>query len=447
MAAQGIESFNIGGKLQNLEVTLTNYKRDKIIDIRSIVTDITFYENIFAETMHGHLTMIDSVGLLSGYGPFQILGEEYLNIKYSIPDPSAPEKDLEFFVYSIGPIENAQNMKHKRYMLSFCSEESVRDAYTNIQKSYKQPISESVKDVVSNFLKSKKKLEVEETRGVQNLVVPLLSPFRTIDFFRRRSISAMKQHNSGSYVFFETTDGFKFKDIETLIQDGREKIKKDSKYYTYSITQSDLQNPNTEETNTNSSDPRNYNVGQFKTLYSFRQSKKADTVEKIKMGLFQSKTNVFDPINVAISPQTFQFDQNKSIALGKNPENSEPFLKDFVKNPEYLSTIMNVVKDSSVPDTYLDSIVPNRISYMTRLSQNMFSANVIGDPRILAGDVITIPNLPAFKDIDGLGNIDELLSGDFLIAGITHKISQETYTAEYEIYRNGYNKKVDDSAQ
>ncbi|AGS81103.1 hypothetical protein [Caulobacter phage Cr30] len=446
MAQQGIESFNIGGKLQNLEVTLTNYKRDKILDIRSIVSDIVFYENIFAETMHGHLTIIDAVGLLSGYGPFQILGEEYLNIKYSIGDPSRPERDLTFFVYDIGPIVNAQNLKHKRYMLSFCSEENIIDAAVNVQKSYRQPHSESIKDIVKNFLKSKKPIDVLETKGIHRIVIPLLSPFKAIDLLRRRSISTL--YSSASYLFFETVEGFKFKDIESLIVDGKKKIDKDPKYYTYTITESGLQNTGSEESSETTSvdDPRNYNQAQFKTLYNFTQSKKADTVEKLKRGMFHSTTMSFDPVNVSLKSDDYRFNSSKTKSLGKYQENSKAFSDDFTNNSNYTTNLF-VQKDSSDLDSFVDEILPNRLSYMTRLAQNVFSADCVGDTGIIAGDVIRIPNVPAYKDIDGKGNTDELLSGDFLITGIVHKLTQETYAQSLEIYKNGYGKSVEDSTQ
>lgn len=440
---QGLASQGIGGKLKELGVILTNGARDKSVDIRGIVSDITIYENIFNQTLHGVATVIDAIGFLSGYGPFQMVGEEYLTLTYAIADEKKPQRSLTFFVHNIAMIHNAENLKHKRYLISFCSEEHVIDAAHTIQQAYKQPYSETVKSILDEHLESKKTIEIQETKGVQPFIVPRLSPLEAIDMIRRRSIASTK-FTGASYLFFETTTGFKFCDIENLIEKGREKAKSDKETYTYAITEGVLQRPVDEAETADSNDPRNYNKQEFKTLFAFTQSHKVDTIEKIKKGMFQSEAVIFDPVKVRITTEKFKFDPKKTTALGNESETSSKFIEKLTGENK-TAVAHFIAKDSSTPDNYLNEVYGPRASYMTRLAQNMFTANIIGDPALQAGDVITVPSMPAFRDPDGLGNSDKLLSGEFLVAGIIHKFGQETYVAELELYKNGYAAKVEES--
>lgn len=445
MATQGLFAQGLGGKLKTLEIVLQNYERTIAVPIRAIVSDFTIYENIFNRTLSGVMTIIDSIGFQSGYGPFQILGQEWLTISWSIPDESKPVRSMEFFLYEIAPIENQDNLKHKRYVVSFCSAEELRESVVNIQKAYNKPCSDIVSDVVKTFLESSKKLDVEPTMGSQSVVIPRMSPFDTIDFCRRRSISKEK-YTSASYLFFETFEGFKYTTIENLIAKGQEKIKTSPETYTYYITQGDLQRVGSDEDGENdNSDPRNYNRQEFKTLFDFTQDHKTDTIEKIKTGAFQSDVTVFDPVKVSFTKTIYQFDVKKTTVLGKFPENTSKFVNDFSKLDKNRGTWFIKAQDSTQPDIHIADITLNRAAYMGRFAQNMFTANIIGDPALSVGDVIRVPNIPAFRDPDGLGNTDQLLSGDFLVAALTHKFGQETYVCEIELYKNGYAKSVDES--
>jgi hypothetical protein len=434
---QGNQGAAIGGKLKSLEITLSDYAQKVVLDLRPFVSDLTIYENMFVSSIMGVATIIDSVGFMSGYG-FPILGEEFVTIKYEAQTGAGSSpKTLNLFLFKISPVFNGENFKHKRYILHFCSREHLEDASDSVQKAYSKPNSEIVKDILSNYLKTKKKIEVLDTKGIQQVIIPNLGPFDAIEFIRRRSI-AQSKHTSASYVFFETTEGYKFGDIEWLIEEGRKKISANKDRYTYRLVQSDLQNFSIDDGDDDAGDPRNYNKAQFKALFSFVQTHKVDTIEKIKMGMFQSFVETFDPVYLTLTETKFHYDPNKTISMGKFPENSPSFITDFSLNRNGQQRQIGVFKDSGMPDTYLDQILPQSASYMTRLAQNMFTAKVIGDPAMLVGDLITVPNMPAFRTPDGKGNDDKLLAGEFLIVGIVHKFGQESYVQDWELYRNGY---------
>jgi hypothetical protein len=436
-------TVSIGGKLKSLEISLTKYSGEKTIDLRPFMVDVTIYENIFNSSLHGVMTIVDAVGFLSGYG-FPILGEELLTFRYAITDDAVPEKILTFLVYKIDSVVNAENMKHKRYLLRFCSIEDLANSTILIQKAYDAPCSEIVKNIMGEYLATSKSVQTLPTKGAQKLIIPQLRPFDAIEFLRRRSISE-KKFKAASYVFYENTEGFMFTDIEQLIERGSKKADEEPDVYTYYVTDGSLQRSNESNTSENYSDPRYYNIAEFKTLFSFSQNHRTDTIERIKKGVFQSVVTTFDPVNVEYKEKTFKYNPFRYTTLSPQIQHSAEFQFDFAGADSKTSMHRNfyIMQDSTVPDTHLDDIIPNTASYMTNLAQNMFSASIIGDPRILAGDVINIPFIPAFRNPDQLGLDDKLLSGKFLVAGIRHKFGQESYVCDVELFKNGFAEKVD----
>ena len=424
---------NIKGKLKSLNVTLIDATGTKGVDVTYLMSDIVIYENIFSQTINGTMTFTDGLGFLSGYGPFPIIGEEQLVVSWQLPFDNYPIKTMAFLVNVAGPIFGANNLKHKRYVLNLCAFEHITDASTRIQQAFTQPHS-STANAIFKTLKSSKPFLVEPTRGVQHVVIPNYSPFQAMDFLRKRSISATT--SSASYVFYECGSGFRFCDIEYLITMGRKQLAANTATYTYAVTDTTLQNDYVDNAAIQADHPGSYNRGEFKTLFGFMQTKKFDTIEKIKRGYFASDTWVYDPIQA----QTYEFPFNIETAgntttLGKNYENTKAFVDYYSKFKGDRN--FYVAKDSSVPDNFVEDIMGPRASYMTRLDQNIFQASAIGDTMIVAGDVINVPNLPAYKGNGEATDYDKNLAGQFLIGAIVHKLSWESYVVDYEMYKAG----------
>jgi hypothetical protein len=484
------------GSLKTFRAVLKNVDNSKSIDISSLIVDVSIYEDIFSKTLYGEAAIKDSVNLLNGIqlsenpnDSFPIVGEEYLEIRYSLFDDT-PEVFRRFFVYSVKNISIDENLKSRNYVLNFCSEEHLIDSTTLVQKSYRDNIGNIVQDILENYLmvneetengKRKKIYQIQQTRGQQQLVIPKLSPLETLDLLARRSI-ADKLFTSASYLFFENKDGFNFCDIEYLIQRGKEKILKEQEDNRVNSTFSSIyryyyQNP----TNSSGNVPgqRSIHPGKghddegsaYKTIISMNQLHKFDTIEKLRNGYFESDVIVYDLINRSVTPNIFQFlDKYKdSNTLGSTntgttfPENSLDFIRSVTQSPSAPPKIFGIFSIANgevdpvsgkhtkvffIPNntdskhkTYLEEIYPNRASYMSRLVQNMFSIEVYGDTEIGAGDVITI-DLPEIDGFTSGSKFDKYMSGYFLVTSIHHKLTSDSYHCTYDIFKNGFSQGV-----
>lgn len=469
------------GSIRQFSVILKNVDGSASIDITSLVLNMSIYEDIFSPTIYGEVSIKDATGLLNGeiqegssFG-FPIVGEEYLEISYAMVGLLETEPVFRrFAVYSIKNMSYDANLKARNYILQFCSEEHLIDATAIVQKSWKNTqISDMVKDILEKYLKvndtstngkRKKIYRIQPTKGPQDIVVPRLSPIETLKFFARRSI-AEKLFTSASYIFFENKNGFHFCDIEFLIQDGRQKRRANPEIYSY-FQQNPRRGEDADGPDAKDGKPQKL---AYKTVTNLTQKHKFDTIEKLKRGYFENEIQTLNLTDRTIDNVLFKFiDKYKDFnAMGnpnseKNlvwPENSFDFMATVTQDPPKKPNILGIFgltqdlpkekhtkfffipKDGSKPDTFLEEIYTNRASYMTRLAQNMYTADVYGDTAITAGDMISIqiPNITGMtRDIEE----DPFLSGYFLISAIHHKLTSDSYHCTFDLYKNGYSSPV-----
>lgn len=460
----------IQGKILSLSVNLTNFKRSKALDISNLVSEININEDIFSSTLSGTIDVLDSINLLGGTPGFPIVGEEFVEITYTVSwDPEPITTFLRFFIYGITNIERSNNSTSKTYTLKICSEEHLIDATTKVAKGYKDLNSNIAKSIFSDYLlvdkenipykgKRIKNINIpHNSRGIQNVCIPFLSPLQSLEFLARRSISELS--NSGSYLFFENFKGYNFCDIEYLIKAGvnkADKARASSKNYLDDYTYY-FENPVIK-----SHDEQRAQ----KTIISMVQKNMFDTIEKLKYGMFESRVFIYDYINKRSIMTSFDFldsgqnktgqkTNNSTVVLGNHegtmksyPENSLQFIKTFTSdknNPSRYRKYFYIPKDYSINDTYLDLVYKNRASYFTRLAQNMFTISTAGNPNLSAGDVI-LALIPSGDGVNiGKEILDRYMTGYYLVCSINHKITSFAYGTTMDIYKNSYGYPVEQS--
>ncbi len=467
----------IPGALRNFKVVIKNADGSRERNISNLVLNISITEDIFKNTLYGAVRIRDAVDLLGGLANlpnakdagFPILGEEFIEIDYGTGtmDGNVANVSLRFAVYGIENIFYSQNNTLKEYTLNFCSEEHLIDATSVVMKAYSKAHSDNIEDLTKDFLLIDKKDnpfkgkrvktldKKQETKGLQNVVIPRLTPLQACQFLARRSISSSDEFVSATYLFFENFKGFNFCDVEYLIKKGMEKIKASGglpnsgeamhpfKYV--------FENPLVGKDGKEAINPRETN-----TILHMQQKSFFDTVAKLKRGMFESDVVVYDYINHKAVPSRFRFldnddkTNNKSLTLGNEreksvPENSITFMNSVTskddKETKY-SRFFFIPKDlsSTNQDSFMDQIYPARASYFTRLAQNMFTLDVYGNPKINAGDVIfiTIPE----GNPQNPSALNPYLTGYYLVATINHILTQTTYQAKWDVYKNAFSAPV-----
>ena len=236
-----VPSFPGDFELQTLE--LTSPHRHGSVILKAAWSDFNIYEDIFGNYLTGNIQIVDGVGLMESV---PIIGEETIHIQVKtkgidrqrnqevIPGPFQGSENeglinLKFRVVKLhDPTKLNDGMM--TYRLDFVSEEAILNLKQKVRKSALDPttleprkISDIVKSLYTQFFKrgrSAKKLFVEPTKNLTDLIIPNQTPFKAFNFLASRSVSAGKHAIGSSFVFYESIRGFFFVSMETLMAGG-----------------------------------------------------------------------------------------------------------------------------------------------------------------------------------------------------------------------------------
>lgn len=385
-------SLSIGDVLvSNLIVTS---QRGSLNLTRSFVS-ASIYESIFTPGVVCDITVLDTQDII---GNLRLLGDE--TCTFTFKSPNLKEANYTFALYEIGDQQQLDSQRAKTYVLKCVSEEAMYAKTNYVQKSYNDICSNMVKDICDQYLFTKKRVEVEETRGNQNVLVPHKSPFEAIKMIRARSVST-EENRSSSYVFFETRENeeqlLRFCTIESRF--ATEPVKE--------FKQSGAININS------------LSNEQDNNILSFSIPQQLSSIDRITFGGPRRVTS--------FNFTTWQFET-------KDVQTSDTSYKDGGKGTDVSSGFINRYFNARIPP---QSLIPIDISqravthipestadfqaYIAQLLQNALKIRVPGDTQLTAGVTIncTLPNRSATTN-----NMQEdpLMSGKFLISRIHHKI-------------------------
>ena len=196
------------------------------------ITSIDIYEDFNSPTLYAEISFDDRIGLIND---FPIIGEELFEITFQTPGLSYPTT-YKFNTFAVSDVQQQMNGKGYTYTLKCVSKEQLTQSNINISHSYNETINDIVDNIFNTFLKTEKIVNIDPCKGNETIVFPKVTPFVAIDIIRKRAVHP--KYLSSSFVFFENQDGFNFKCIEQMMEDGKEKIGS-KKFYYFSNGQKD----------------------------------------------------------------------------------------------------------------------------------------------------------------------------------------------------------------
>ena len=175
------------------------------------------YEDIFLDNITADVMMNDSMNLPE---KLPILGEEYLNFEIS-------SKSLEGEGTSImpGPLyttaitkRNLVKDRQQLYMLHLTSEQDVVNSNTTISQSFRgKKISEIADEILNDYIdptNSGNDFVIEDTVGIENIVIPGWKPFKALNWLAQRAIN---RNGVPNYLFWESNGTTYFKSIDSIM--------------------------------------------------------------------------------------------------------------------------------------------------------------------------------------------------------------------------------------
>jgi hypothetical protein len=402
----------IPGDIQIKTVSLFTDKG--VVNILEHVKAISIFESVFTPGIICEISIWDTKNISS---QLPVLPGQSLLVQFCTP--GRDDATYELVVTEMKDAFPGENMRSKSYILCATTPEVLRNQANQVIKGYNTNISSMVTDIVSYYLGTKKSIDVQQTKGIQKVLVQSQNPFDAIAMLRKRSISI--DNKSSSFVFFENQDGFHYKTIEKLMEgDTGDRV-----FTNDETIRTDIRAPI------------------FRNLINYEQPAQYSVIDRIGHGGLSVDMQKFDFKTLKYTRKASKFnpsDFKNADGTLKNPDSDE--LSQYARSS---ATNIKIWHDSSYPDTFLSEGLGPRASAINLFSQGGLLLHVFGDSELTAGQMLEVKLL---ENSTSTGTVEEhhLLSGKYLITFLHHQILSEgtnpRYTCSIETLKGGYKEAV-----
>lgn len=394
-------------------------------DIVDLITDIYYYESILEPSIRTNIIYADTGKTIQKDQTTQTLieglplqGTESVKIK--ITDGNDVKLEFEQFVTQIVPV--GQDTTKSVVTLDLVSEEGIINYKTKINQRFDGKISEHVKKILTDkkYLGTEKKLDIEATENTYNFIGNQKRPFYSILWLAKKSIPSLQgaKQNTAGYFFYETSEGFKFKSIDSLLSQEKKKS------FIYNQT------PDSVGENL----PSGYSA---KILEHSVDDVSGDIQSKLQMGTYSTRTILFDPFNCyyeVITKEAEETEKNLKLA-GKNlPKLNPRFIREGQKQ-EYSRTQYMLVDKGTLPtgDTKQQinkstepnfdpkNILNQSVMRYNQMFNTKTNITITADFSLHAGDIIFIDS-PELSN-KNTQELNKQFGGNYLIADLCHYIN------------------------
>lgn len=397
-----------------ISISIKNFK-GKETTLMPHFLEMNIQEDLFMPCQYGTIKLIDTINF---YEKFPIIGEEILTVTYK--DYVHEPVTKEYFIYSVLE-RQAASERGQIYTLEFCSEELLANKSLRYSTAYKDKECHIIVKEAFDKLKSKKQFECVNTQGLQDFIVNYTHPFDVISQMAARAITTKNEY--GSVLFFEDKDGFKFKSIESLIEE----------------------------------QPTNYyigdgsDVGIEKKYYIFNNYKFIEPVNNVNnslQGTHGVQVKTIDLFKRKMTDNSYDFFDDKQYTEIKRVNSSNPDLRLSSKEYPYKSnsgmykiTIANM--EDSAKSTK-NQVLSKRYNVLASYKNGpKIHAELPFNTNITIGQMIDV-NMVSMntKDVsDTSGDVsDKYMTGKYLVTAVRNLIKPGNAITIVELSKDSYTK-------
>lgn len=421
------DQFTSPGVVKITQLSLHRKIGEDGINLIPYVFEIDLYEDIFSPTMTGTMLISDSLGLSSG---FPLVGGESIQIEFHTPECTTTIRK-KFTIYKL---ENKLiNAAKAVYVLHLISDFAYMDNKVRVSRLLQGNAVKLIEDLLVKDLKVKldelpfKYDDAEKGRNQLSFLAPNWSPITIINRLASLCTDPLSPSTNGdlsNYLFFEGSRGLNFWSLGSLTRQADGETPKDiGNEYFYD------QNPNRER------GMRDFKK-EMQQIIELRIDKQFDMLDRFSTGLFKNQVIEFDILkkNVNIlAPFDYLKSFDKMWKMNKFPINSPDMDTGDGKLTAHTSYNKSIADID--PSIYP---VKNRIS-LALMNCVTLEAVINGRTDIEVGDQIYI-NMPAAVNggEDNGDPIDQLISGNYVITAIQHRINEMKHQMILRISTDSY---------
>jgi hypothetical protein len=404
---------------------VSNKNQSKNVSVAGGTIRLMYYESILQDSIKATITFADTGNSIDNKTVIEglpMVGQEKVFLKFR--DNNEQTLDLVLYINKVTPL--ADDTTKSMVQIDLASKEFIMNEKVRLNTRFDGKISDHIRKILTdqNYLGTEKNVDIEETSNNYNFIGNNKKPYYAMNWLSKRAVPNLPdaKGNTAGYFFYETSEGFKFKSIDSMLS----QEKKKSIIYN--------QTPDSRGANI----PAGYDV---KAL-DYSKDNRVDVQEKLKMGAFSTRTVLFDPFTCyyeVITPNAKEKEKSLKLA-GKelpvlNPEfNKEGANKDFSRTTYMLldkGTLPVGDTKQQIEKSREENFEPKNILNQAIMRYNQLysiktTITIPGDFSLHAGDAVFIdaPELaPETKEVSKENG------GLYIIADLCHYISpKETYT-------------------
>ena len=412
----------------------SNLDEGKTVDLSTGVIRLQYWESILQDGIRATVMYGDSGNTIdekTAIDGLPIVGQEKVQLKFT--DNNEETLELIMYVNKVKPFYD--DSTKSAVALDLASKEFIMNEKVRVTKRYDGKVSEHVKTILEDVLKTDKDLDIEETQNNYNFLGLNKKPYYMLNYLCKASVPSTQnsEGNTAGFLFYETSKGYNFKSIDTLLS----QEKKKSIIY------------NETPDNGGKDIPEGYDM---KAL-EFEKENAVDVKNKLRMGAYSTRTIVFDPFNCkyeVLEKQAKEVEKKEGIQTAGerlpvlNKEfDQEGKAKEFSRTMYMLldtgslpsgnaekpvATTKEQLKKSKEQNYQAQKILSQSVMRYNQLFAAMNTITIAGDFSLHAGDAIFV-DAPELQTDTSNDEVNKESGGLYIIADLCHYITpKETYT-------------------
>ena len=419
--------------IRSIKIT-SNKDKSSVVDVSTSTVRLQYYESILQDTLQASVAFVDAGNSVesgktkkSVVEGLPIVGEENVSLKYF--DKSDEVIDLTMYVNDHDTFSS--DSTKELVTLQLCSKEFLTNEDVRINERFDGPISEHVKTILTDekYLNSDKDIsQIEDTQGDTNFTGRNKKCFFTLNKLAQKSVpEGAPKGNSAGFFFFETSEGFIFKSIDSFF--GQEA----KKAFIFNQTP-DMGGESIPE-------------GYDGKALTYELNNKVNAQKKKMMGAYKTRIITFDPSPASgAKPYKVSYIDSKGKEIKTGGKELPKLNEEFEKDNQFTRTVYKVkdtgslnsgsgtgksqeqLKKSGDENLEIEKVVNQSIMRYNQLFATMTTITVPGDFTLHAGDAIWVDSVSKQQEVCA-DDVDKKSGGLYIIADLCHYLSQkQTFT-------------------
>ncbi len=435
-------------------LVVSNKDQSRAVDLAGGVTILQYFESILADTIRvsvnytdtGHTVKSEEDDtVMAAVEGLPIVGTETCRVV--IEDNNENELDLELFVNKVTPIQ--ETTKVNTVNLELVSKEFILNEKIRVNTRFDGKVSDHITKIIQDlpdYFDTDKEIDIEKTDNNYNFIGNNRKPFYVLNTLSKKSVPEGKLGKSAGFFFWETSEGFHFKSIDTLLDNNKNPIKKAILF-----------------DNTFDEDGARIPPAYDMKALEYSEDNRVNIKEKMLLGAYSTKIITFDPCTCEykVTTRTVKDDATKvSGTSTPEDEGSEKNLttggeelpvlnpifdregmdKEYSRVTYYVNDTGNLPTGSGLgedqqqleksrdPNFVQSQIVNQSIRRYNQFYASQVTITIPGDFSLHAGDSLFVDAPAVIADKDK-GEVNQRTGGLYIITDLCHYVASDgTYT-------------------